>query len=273
MAVACSVVSTLVCFHAHPDDEAIATGGTMALASAAGHRVVLIVATDGELGFTVEGEAETPEALGAFRRAETQAAASILGAHRVEFLGYHDSGMAGESSNDDPACFAQADVDETAERVAAILREERADVFTIYDDHGGYGHPDHIAVHTVGTRAGELAEVPSVVWATMNRDKIREQMAGAADLMSELGDATSDDPPKMDEEMGSPEALITHGVDVTSVVGAKRRAMVAHRSQIGDDSWFLKLPDDIFAVAFGHEWFVDPANPRPADSLMIAHLL
>jgi LmbE family N-acetylglucosaminyl deacetylase len=128
-------------------------------------------------------------------------------------------------------------------------------------------------VHTVGTRAGELAEVPSVVWATMNRDKIREQMAGAADLMSELGDATSDDPPKMDEDMGSPEALITHGVDVTSVVEAKRRAMVAHRSQIGDDSWFLKLPDDIFAVAFGHEWFVDPANPRPADSPMIAHLL
>ena len=95
-AVASPTVSTLVCFHAHPDDEAIATGGTMALASAAGHRVVLIVATDGELGFTVPGVAETPQELGAHRRAETQAAASILGVHRVEFLGYHDSGMAGE---------------------------------------------------------------------------------------------------------------------------------------------------------------------------------
>ena len=266
-------MSTLVCFHAHPDDEAIATGGTMALASAAGHRVVLIVATDGELGFTVPGVAETPEALGAHRRAETQGAASILGVHRVEFLGYHDSGMAGEDTNNDPACFAQADVEGAAERVAAILIEERADAFTIYDDHGGYGHPDHIAVHTVGTRAGELAEVPSVVWATMNRDKIREQMAGAADLIAELGDAMDDDPPKMDEDMGSPESLITHGLDVSSVVDAKRRAMVAHGSQIGEDSWFLKMPDEIFAIAFGQEWFVDPAHPRAEDAPMIDHLL
>jgi LmbE family N-acetylglucosaminyl deacetylase len=266
-------VSTLVCFHAHPDDEAIATGGTMALASAAGHRVVLIVATDGELGFTVPGAAETTEELGSHRRAETQAAAAILGVHRVEFLGYHDSGMAGEDTNDHPACFAQADVDEAAERVAAILAEERADVFTIYDDHGGYGHPDHIAVHNVGTRAAELAEVPSVVWATMNRDKIREQMAGAAEIVAQLEEPMDGDPPEMDEDMGSPESLITHGIDVSSVIDAKRRAMVAHSSQIAADSWFLKMPEEIFVMAFGHEWFVDPADPRSAGSPMIDHLL
>ncbi|MCB1027807.1 MAG: PIG-L family deacetylase [Microthrixaceae bacterium] len=265
-------MSTLVCFHAHPDDECIATGGVMAQASAAGHRVVLIMATDGELGFTVEGAAETADELGAHRRAEAQASASILGVHRVEFLGYRDSGMAGEDTNDHPACFARADVEEAAERVASILAEERADVFTIYDDHGGYGHPDHIAVHTVGTRAAELTPVPSVLWATMNRDRIREQMAGAAELMAELDDADGDTP-EMDETMGSPESLITHGVDVTATIDAKRRAMVAHASQISEDSWFLKMPADVFEMAFGHEWFVDPANPRSAGDPMIDHVL
>ncbi|MEZ5380655.1 MAG: PIG-L family deacetylase [Microthrixaceae bacterium] len=266
-------MSTLVCFHAHPDDEAIATGGTMALAAAAGHRVVLVVATDGELGFTVPGSAETPAELGVHRREETVAAAALLGVHRVEFLGYHDSGMAGEPSNDDSACFARADVEDAAGRVAALLREEQADTFTIYDDHGGYGHPDHIAVHTVGTRAAELAGVPSVLWATMNRDRIREQMKGAADLMAELDEATDGDPPEMDEEMGSPESLITHAVDVASVVGLKRQAMVAHASQIGEDSWFLKMPEDVFAMAFGTEWFVDPASPRRDGAPMASEVL
>lgn len=235
--------------------------------------MVLIVATNGELGFTVPDLAETPQELGKHRRAEAQASAAILGAHRVEFLDYRDSGMAGDECNGDAACFAQADVEEAAARVAEILSEERADVFTIYDDHGGYGHPDHIAVHTVGTRAAELADVPKVLWATMNRDRIREQMAGAAELMAELDDGSGGDPPEMDEDMGSPESLITHGVDVTSVIDVKRRAMVAHASQISEDSWFLKMPDEVFAVAFGHEWFVDPANARSDGAPMVDHLL
>ena len=108
---------------------------------------------------------------------------------RVEFLGYRDSGMAGEASNADPASFAAAPVDEAAERLAAILREEDAEVLTIYDENGNYGHPDHIQVHRVGARAGELAGTPRVYEATLNRDAMIELMQARASEMSEMQDA------------------------------------------------------------------------------------
>ncbi len=149
-------MATLVTFHAHPDDEAIETGGTMRLAAAAGHDVVLVTATRGECGEPVPGVLAEGEELWERRVAETHAAAEILGATRVEFLGYRDSGMMGEPTNDDPACFWQADVEEAAGRLASILRDVGADVLTIYDDHGGYGHPDHIKLHQATMRAYEL---------------------------------------------------------------------------------------------------------------------
>ena len=114
-------MATLVCFHAHPDDEAIATGGVMAQAAAAGHRVVLVVATRGEVGEVAPGFLEPGEELWERRVAEVTAAASILGAARLEFLGYRDSGMVGTSDNDDPSCFWQAGVDDAAGKLAAIL--------------------------------------------------------------------------------------------------------------------------------------------------------
>ena len=137
-------MATLVCFHAHPDDEAIATGGAMAKAAAEGHRVVLVVATRGEEGEVAPGVLGPGEPLGERRVAEVTAATAILGVHRLEFLGYRDSGMMGTPANDDPAAFWQADVDEAAGRLAALLDEERAAAVTTYDDHGVYGHPDHI---------------------------------------------------------------------------------------------------------------------------------
>ena len=166
----------MVNFHAHPDDEAIATSGTMMKAAADGHRVVLVVATKGEQGEPVPGALGPGEQLGDRRAAETHAAAGIIGAHRVEFLGYEDSGMAGEEANDNPACFWQADFDEAVERVARILVEESAAVLTVYDDHGGYGHPDHIQVHRVGVDAARKAGVEKVFFATMNRTQILRQM-------------------------------------------------------------------------------------------------
>src|SRR5262245_28277090 len=141
-------MGTLVCFHAHPDDETMTTGGSMARAHAEGHRVVLVVATNGEHG-------EVPDDLGdetlvVRRRAETDASAAELGADRVAWLGYTDSGMTGWDQNADPASFMQAPLQEAAERLAGVLREEAATVLTIYDWHGNYGHPDHIKVHQVG---------------------------------------------------------------------------------------------------------------------------
>src|SRR5918911_2965022 len=129
-------MATLVTFHAHPDDESIATGGVMAKASDEGHRVVLVVATKGEHGEVDEGFLEPGEALWERRVRETQACADILGVARVEFLGYVDSGMMGTPENDLPESFWQADVEEAARRLAAIVEEERADVLTAYDENG-----------------------------------------------------------------------------------------------------------------------------------------
>ena len=253
-------MATLVCFHAHPDDEAIATGGTMAKAAAAGHRVVLVLATRGEEGEQIPGIVPEGEELGAWRERETRDSAALLGCDRVVFLGYRDSGMAGAPENDAPESFWQADVNEAAGRLARILTEERADVLTVYDSHGGYGHPDHIAVHRVGTRAAELAGVPRVYWATMNRDRIRE-MVEAAERAGAPIDAERTERADSDE-FGLPDADITHAVDVSGVVDLKRAAMAAHASQIGADSFFLNLPAEEFAAAFGTEWFVRAGHRR-----------
>jgi LmbE family N-acetylglucosaminyl deacetylase len=258
-------VATLVTFHAHPDDESIATGGTMAKAAAAGHRVVLVTATRGEMGEPVPGVLADGEALWERRVVETEASARILGADRVEFLGYEDSGMDGEPSNDNPACFWQADVDEAAERLVAILRDVDVDVLTIYDDHGNYGHPDHVQVHRVGKRAAEMMGLEHVFEATMNRDAILRGVREQGNLFESMPE---EDRPQFDEDtdMGSPEALITHAIDVVDFVGAKRGSMRAHRSQIDETHFFLALPDDAFATAFGTEWFISHGGRRPPEA-------
>ncbi len=125
---------TLVSFHAHPDDEAILVGGTLRLAADAGHRVVLVFATRGDLGEVAEGVLAADELLADRREHEARRAAEILGVSRVEFLGYHDSGMAGEPTNDAPGAFVDADVEEAAARLAGILRDEGAEALTVYDE-------------------------------------------------------------------------------------------------------------------------------------------
>jgi LmbE family N-acetylglucosaminyl deacetylase len=252
-------VASLVVLHAHPDDESIQTGGTMAKAAADGHRVTLVVATRGEHGEIVPGVLDDGEQLGLRRVEETYRSAELLGAHRIEFLGYVDSGMMGEPTNDHPASFWQADVEHAARRLALILEEEQADVLTYYDENGGYGHPDHIKVHQVGRRAGELAGTPRRFMATMNRDFIIELIRARLDSGDlDLGDADS---PEIDEEnFGQPAERITHQIDVTRHVVAKRASMRAHASQIADDHFFLALPDDAFEISFGQEWFIDDSN-------------
>jgi LmbE family N-acetylglucosaminyl deacetylase len=243
-------MSTLVCFHAHPDDECIATGGVMARAAQAGHRVVLVVATKGEHGEVADGFLGDGEELWQRRVEETLLAAEVLGVARVEFLGYVDSGMIDTPENDLPGSFWTADLDEAAGRLAAILTEEGADVLTVYDDNGGYGHPDHIQVHRVGRRAAERAGTPRVYESTINRDHlmklIRENPQEGVDVEELEGDLT----------FGVSEDRITCRVDVTDQVGLKRAAMRAHASQIPEDHFMLAMPDDAFTQAFGIEWFI-----------------
>ncbi|MFN8037494.1 MAG: PIG-L family deacetylase [Acidimicrobiia bacterium] len=249
---------TLVAFHAHPDDEAIATGGVMARAAADGHRVVLVVATRGELGEVAEGVLADGEALWQRRVAETYASADILGVSRVEFLGYHDSGMLGEPTNDAPGSFWSAPVDEAAARLAEILREESADVLTVYDSHGVYGHPDHVQVHRVGVRAAQLAGTPRVYETTLNRDHVMRLAQAMRDFDLPEG-ATM--PDVHDLQMGVHEHLITTTVDVRDFVDRKRAAMAAHGSQITEEMFFLAMPIEAFREAFGYEWFIRHGAP------------
>lgn len=235
----------------------------MALAASLGHRVVLVVATRGERGEVAPGVLADGETLGRRREAETMASAEALGVDRVEFLGYVDSGMMGDDANDDPDCFWQADIDEAATRLATILRSEAADVFTIYDSHGNYGHPDHIQVHRVGVRAAQLAGVGRVFEATMNRDVLMAQISEAAERFgSELGDDVDLPKPEDFVEMGTAAAEVTHAIDVEAWTGAKRASMRCHASQIAESSFFLQLPDDAFRMSFGTEWFIERGVPR-----------
>ena len=180
--------------------------------------------------------------------------------------------MTGWDANDHVDAFVNVDLDVAATRLAAVLREEHADVLTIYDWHGGYGHPDHIQVHRVGCRAEDFAraEVPGlrVMESTMNRDEIRRGI----EAMRAIGDPMFDDDEEFDPEapaddgnpMGTPEAELTLGVDVRAWADRKRASIAAHRSQVTDSSFFLQLPPDRFAEAFGTEWYIEhDRSPGP----------
>ena len=245
-------MGTIVSFHAHPDDEAIASGGTLARAAAAGHRVVLVFATRGELGEPVPGVLEPGEQLAMRRSAECYTSAAALGAKRVEFLGFTDSGMMGEPSNEAPFCFWQADVEYAARTLAVLLDQEEPDVLTIYDDNGVYGHPDHIQVHRVGKRAGELSAVPVVAQGTVNRDWMQRGFRESG--------REGDIPPNM----GKPESEITHRVEAVDFVGQKRESMRAHASQMAPDHFLLALPDAMFALGMGTEFYIVDPLPSPA---------
>ena len=260
---------TLVFFHAHPDDEAIATGGSMARASDEGQRVVLVVATNGDHG-ELPDDLGPDETLVDRRRVETMRSAEVLGVQRVVWLGYKDSGMTGWEQNADPESFASAPLEEAAERLAAVLRDESADVLTIYDWHGGYGHPDHIKVHQVGQRAAALAGTPAVFEATMNRDAfvrmIEAARATGEPMPGETPDGPIDDfdpngPADDGNPFGTPEAELTHAVDVSRWVERKRASIACHRSQVTDSSFFLQMPHEQFALAFGTEWYVKQGDP------------
>jgi LmbE family N-acetylglucosaminyl deacetylase len=253
-------MATLVVFHAHPDDECITTGGTLAKAVDDGHRVVIVYATRGEVGEVPDGLLAPGESLVERRRHEVMRSTEALGVHRVEFLGYRDSGMQGTADNDDPASFWQAPVDEAAERLAAILRDEGADVLVAYDENGNYGHPDHVQVHRVGVRAAELAGTAHVLEATINRDSLRAFI----EIMVASGEATRDDVPDFDDPdlvFGMPDDVITTRVDVRPWAERKRAAMSAHETQVGDLGPFLAMPFEVFREAMGTEYFIRRGAP------------
>ena len=254
---------TAVSFHAHPDDEALLCGGTLARAAADGHRVVIVYATDGSRGLT--GAQADPAELGATRRAEARAAAVALGAARVEFLGYADAGS--DAPADPPTAgpprFVDIEPAAAAARLAAILTSERADLLTIYDARGGYGHPDHLRVHEVGVLAGALAHTRVVLEATVDRTQLWRAARWAAKIPGVPADFGA---VRIRDGYTAPEFL-THRVDVRSYAPQKRAAMAAHRSQTAGGvgartlAVFLRVPGPVFRAVFGHEWFVERGRP------------
>lgn len=248
-------MSTLLCFHAHPDDESIATGGSIARAVSEGHRVVLVMATDGRHGETPTDLLEG-ETLYERRASETEKSAQVLGVSAVHWLGYHDSGMTGWPQNAEPNSFMGADVEVAAQELSKILLDEEVDVFTCYDWHGGYGHPDHIQVHRVGHRAADIAIAAGrsirVLESTMNRTRI-------AMMMKEMGGGDFDPEAPADDgnPFGTLQADITMAVDVSGFVDTKRASITCHASQVSDSSMFMQMAPETFALAFGEEFFIE----------------
>jgi LmbE family N-acetylglucosaminyl deacetylase len=252
---------TIVFVHAHPDDEAIFTGGTMARLAAGGHRVVLVVATGGELGETPDGASPTAR-LADHRREETAAAAEALGVARVAWLGYHDSGMAGDAANGAPGSFWSADPAEATDRLAGVLRDEGPAAVVVYDETGIYGHPDHVQVHRIGRRAAAVAGVPTVYDATVDREYlhfVETHLVEEAILAGDLGLVRS--------HIGLPSVAIDLALDVRDVLDRKRRAMAAHASQIPESTSALQLPAHHFADVYGWEWYVRSGPRGPLDAL------
>jgi N-acetyl-1-D-myo-inositol-2-amino-2-deoxy-alpha-D-glucopyranoside deacetylase len=239
----------LLLVHAHPDDESIYTGATMARYAAEGAQVTLVTCTLGELGEIIPPSlaylaAEKEDRLGEYRIGELAAACAALGVTDHRFLGgpgrWRDSGMMGTEGNDDPRCFWRADVDQAARALLDVIGEVRPQVLVTYDANGAYGHPDHIQAHRVAWRACELAgpDGPAKFYAT-----------------AALGSGPSDG-----------QDLVTTEIDAGAWFGQKLAAMRAHATQITVDAPFFALSDGVHRPASGTEYYTLLAGSRgPGD--------
>lgn len=267
----------LLLVHAHPDDESIGTGATMAKYAAEGAEVTLVTCTLGELGEVIPAElahlaADADGGLGQYRIGELDRACAALGVRDHLFLGgpgrWHDSGMMGLETNQAPGCFWQADVDEAARELLTVITRVRPQVMVSYDDNGFYGHPDHIQAHRVAWRAFELAGgLVSKFYATaMPRSLLAEAMAlvpadGPASDQWLGGSGFTRVESVDDLSFGTPDDKVTTAIDARAYLDAKLAAMRAHATQIAVDSPFFALSNNIAQRALGVEYYTLLAGP------------
>jgi len=265
----------LLLVHAHPDDETIGTGATMAKHVAMGDLVVLVTCTLGEEGEVLVPEladlaADRSDGLGQHRIEELATAMEALRVTDHRFLGgpgrWRDSGMMGVPSNERPDCFWQADMDEAVRELVAVVREVRPQVVVTYDDNGGYGHPDHIQAHRVTVAAvdaaadptyapetGEAWHVGKLYWTAISKSTLQMSI----DMLKESGQENFFGVDSADElPMGVPDEMVTTEVDARDHLDAKVAAMRAHRTQIAVDGPFFALSNNIGHRAFGVEQYV-----------------
>jgi N-acetyl-1-D-myo-inositol-2-amino-2-deoxy-alpha-D-glucopyranoside deacetylase len=267
------VARRLLLVHAHPDDESIGTGATMAHYAAAGDRVTLVTCTLGEEGeiyvpeLTLLAAAEADQ-LGGYRISELRTACAALGVHDVRFLGgagrYRDSGMMGLPTNDHPRAFWRADLDEAAGLLLEVMRETRPQVMITYDPTGFYGHPDHIQAHRVAMRAAELAApegcAPAkIYWTGMPRSVLEaglDAFASATDNPFEGLESVDDFP------FGTPDEEIAARIDATDLHEAKVAALRAHATQIPESSWLYAMAGDFGSEFMGVEYYTLAAGEK-----------
>ncbi|MFF7792359.1 N-acetyl-1-D-myo-inositol-2-amino-2-deoxy-alpha-D-glucopyranoside deacetylase [Streptomyces sp. NPDC007991] len=254
----------LLLVHAHPDDESINNGATMARYAAEGAHVTLVTCTLGERGEVIPPELAhlSGPALGQHRRQELTAAMAELGVRDFRLLGgagrYSDSGMMGLPDNDDPGCFWQADVDEAAARLVEVIHEVRPQVLVTYDDNGGYGHPDHIQAHRVAMRAAELTAesgrpILKVYWNRVPRPVVEESFAR---LRDDLPGAPFTKAADIDDVPGVvAEERITTVVDGTAHAAAKAAAMRAHATQISVSGPYFALSNELAQPILTTEYY------------------
>jgi mycothiol S-conjugate amidase len=256
----------LLSVHAHPDDEASKGAGTVARYAAEGVHTVLVTCTGGEAGEILNPAADTPEVranLPAVRLAELEESVRILGYSSLQLLGYRDSGMPGSEENARPDSFAAAPLEEAVGRLVAIIRAERPQVVVTYDEeHSGYPHPDHIRVHDISIAAFDAAGDPDrfpeagppfqplklyySVWSRLRVETLHQAFL----------DRGEESPYERWMERWNPddeERPITTRIDVGDFLNERRAALLAHRTQIDPDSFWMRLPEDVVREIFPWE--------------------
>ena len=249
--------------HAHPDDETINNGATMAMYAALGADVTLVTCTRGEEGEVLVEEhahkaASNDDLLGEHRVLELADAMKELGIKDFRFLGepstqYRDSGMIGTEPNERPDCFWKADFDTATNQLVKVIDEVKPHVLITYDEFGGYGHPDHIQAHRIAMAASEKSEwqISKIYWNVMPRSVIQEGIDKMKELGSDFFGAESAD----DLPFAKDDSFVTTLIDGNSYVEQKMAAMRAHATQIAVDGPFFALSNNLGLQVWGHEYY------------------
>ena len=262
---------SLLAIFAHPDDEAFGTGGLLALNASRGSQTVLVTATRGEVGEISDPTLASQENLGQVREQELRNAAKILDLSELVILDYRDSGMVGTEDNQHPQALAQADADEVIGQLVGVIRRLKPDVVLTFDENGGYGHPDHIAIHDHAvaayhaagdsSRFSEQGEPwnPARLYYVVFPKSIFVRMRA---MLEENGLDTSDLDRFEEHDLGWPDDKIHGVVDVSSVVESKWAALNSHKTQFGPDNLFNRISVESAKSLMSREYLVQ-VEPDP----------